>query len=452
MIDIDRPFTAGAHPARAYLLQKALFSLLAFDAFLTMLSHGGRYGMGGFNVSHVAWLDRWLPVPSAAFYTGLTLLVGLLSSLHVLLGGPRSLRVAIAVLYSLAWMVSLFDSYQHHYLLSWLLLWTAFMPTVPAEAAQTRDAASVQGWGVPMTAITCGIVYAFTVIAKSEADFRAGHVLIRLSRSRPRGDVEPGVLDPLRDLCMSLLGTSEAGAWALLAHTVIALQITLSLGYFAATTRDASRSLGRRFACGTALVAAVSFHAFAQLGGMFDIGWFSYYMLCIGFAVLAPAPALAACARVVAWPGRAWGAWLERRAAHTTGARSLAQAVASAVVLCGLGFALDLPGAKAACGVVAAVVFGACLVALRTDRPAEAQRVALSGALAAAACWGAVTFSDARYDYYRRAGGELRAMGALESALAMYRKAERYAGPGRSRKSRIMELEQMIRAAPRESD
>ncbi len=452
MIDWSRPFSTRNHPARAYLLQKGVYLLLAFDVWLTMLPHGARYGIGGFNVTHFGWLDAVTPVPTASFYVGLMCLTGSLALLQVLTGGARFLRIAVACLYTLSWSISLFDSYQHHYLLSWILLWTIFMPDVPLESAQRTAVERAPGFGVPMTAITCGIVYAFTALAKSEADWRAGHVLARLSKSKPMGHPSPGVLDPLRDLLISHTGISEQLVWAFIAHSVIALQIVTALGYFAATERDARKSGVRSVMCALALCAALSFHAFAELGGMFDIGWFSYYMLWIAYALLTPATWLAALARLFAWPTGKLARALSEHGPSPDASAALIQLTVTAALLCMVGGWVDLPGALGACIMLAVLLLAWGLLQLRASFTFSAQRLALAGTLTAGAFFLALTQTSARFDFYRRGAGELRAIGNLDQALTMYIKADRYARPGQSRKTQIRELKQMIRATSRDSD
>ncbi len=451
MIDWSRPFTTPGHPARPYLLQKGVYLLLAFDAWLTMLPHGARYGMGGFNVTHFAWLDAWASVPSAAFYVGLMSLIGCLALIHLLAGGGRWLRGTITALYTLSWTISLFDSYQHHYLLSWILLWTVFMPDVRPDNAQRGDADHVRGFGVPMTAITCGIVYGFTAIAKSEADWRAGHVLRRLSNSKVPGHLDPGVLDPLRDLLMSTT-VSEQTAWALIAHSMIALQIVTALGYLAASERDAGGSGLRRIACAFALCAALSFHVFAEVGGMFNIGWFSYYMLWIACALLAPSAWAVALARLISWPGRKLTRLVAAAGGKPRRVSALLYLPIAAAALCTVGGLVDLPGAFISSVLTAALLLAWGLLMLRADNVSSGQGLALAGALTAASYFVVITQTDVRFDYYRRGAGELRALGELEQALAMYRKADRYAGPERSRTKQIRQLKQMIRATSRDSD
>jgi hypothetical protein len=445
VIDLGRPFEAAFHPARAYLLQKALYGLLGFDVALTMISHAGRYGMAGFNVAHFAWLDRLFPVPTAAAYVALLTLTGLCSLVLVLFRMARPLKLLVFVLYTFAWLWSLLDSYQHHYLLSWLLLWAAFAPDVSGEQASAAEAPLVRGVGMPMTAITCAIVYGFTGLAKSEPDFRAGYVLERLSRSRPVGSSQPGVLDPIRDLLMDAFGLELRTAWTWLACSLIALQWAIAVGYLASIPRDEGKS---RLAHGLSWLAglgALSFHAFAEITEMFDIGWFSYYMLAVAFALLAPASWVAQLVAIVSLPARRF---VKRFAGSEKAASPVGRGMALVLPVLGVvsAGAIGLPGTLVSYGVFALGIAAAGAWLWRTGRALQAVWLPVCGLIAAFALELALTQSEVRFDYYRRTGGELLTLGELEAALAAYQKAERYAPPGKSRAKNIARIEAMLRA------
>lgn len=445
-MDLSRPFSAASHPARVFLLHRGLYALFAFDVWLTMISHGARYGMGGFNVTHFALLDAVVPVPTPTFYVGTLILTGLLALLHVFVGGARFLRVTVAVLFTACWVTSLFDSYQHHYLLSWILLWLACMPDVSPDSADKRDVIRLNTPFVPMLALTAGIVYSFTAVAKSEAEWRGGFVLARLSKSKPPGDVDPGALDPMRDLLMSLFGLDATAAFAWIAHSVLALQVVVALAYFLAAERDARPSHLRTFVCAAGLACALSFHAFAEIGGMFDIGWFSYYMLWLALCLLTPASFVAFLARLLSSPDRFISARVERSGGVTQDLGVLAILVLGVTSLVGAGLSADLPGATWAAGIVTAlvVVWGGLQLWARFFHASV--RLGFAGAVTGLCFAGCMLHTDVRFDYYRRAGGELLTLGQLEAALAMYRKADAYSGPGRSRAKQIRELEETIRA------
>jgi hypothetical protein len=435
------PFAARYHPARPYLLQRGLYALLAFDIWVCMLSHGARYGMGDFNVTHFAWLDAFVPVPSAAVYVGTLTFTGLCALTLALVGMARWLQAAVCVLYTASWMVSLHDSYQHHYLLSWLLLWTLFMPDVSARAASEPRVEPVCGVGLPMTALTSAIVYAFTAVSKSEVDWREGHVLMRLSRSKPAGHPEAGLLDPVRDGLVSLFGIEEATAWTLLAHSVIALQIVIAFGYLAAAMRDAAPSRVRATLCALGLVGAVSFHGLAELSGIFQIGWFSYYMLWVAFTLMSPAPFVAHVARAVGAPGR----FVDRLLARPPAGLTVGLALGAIALGMGLvGLLVDLPGVAAACCLMATVQLGWGALLLRASFVGSAQWLCAAGALSTLALAASTMLTEVRFDYYRRAGGELLQMQRSREALAAYQKAERYAPAGKSRRDKLERLEQQV--------
>ena len=50
----DRYFHGENGAARAVLFEKSFLALLAFDTWMLMIGHAGRYGVGGFNVAHFA--------------------------------------------------------------------------------------------------------------------------------------------------------------------------------------------------------------------------------------------------------------------------------------------------------------------------------------------------------------------------------------------------------------
>jgi hypothetical protein len=448
VIDFARPFEASYHPARAYLLQKVVYGLLAFDVWLTMISHGGRYGMASFNVAHFAWIDRALPLPNAATYLALLSLTGLCSLQLVLFRMQRWLKLLVFALYTFSWLWSLLDSYQHHYLLSWLLLWAAFVPEVSSRQARAVDAVLVAGIGVPMTAITCAIVYGFTGLAKSEPDFRAGYVLERLSHSRPIGSAQPGELDPLRDLVISTLGVDARTAWTLLACSLIALQWSISAGYLASITRDERPARLTQWLSALGGLGALSFHAFAELTEMFDIGWFSYYMLAVALALLSPARWAARVAAALAWPEYVLSKrWEALRPLPLRRAALILVSVAACIVI--IGSRVGLPGVQAASAFFACMVLGWGTLLARKASAAVAVRFAGAAIACSGLCWLALTQSEVRFDYYRRTAGELLTLGELEPALAAYREAERYAPPGKSRRNRIEAIEAMLRAGAR---
>ncbi len=126
-------FYGGVDPVRPYLLQKAVLLLLAFDCWIDLIPHGARYGAGGFNVTHFEVLTALLPVPTSAVYVGLLSAVGALAFVLVFVRPPRMLLVALTLGYSASWMLSMLDSYQHHYLLTLLLISISGFPRLDSR-------------------------------------------------------------------------------------------------------------------------------------------------------------------------------------------------------------------------------------------------------------------------------------------------------------------------------
>jgi hypothetical protein len=449
---LQRFWDVAYHPVRPYLLLRGLYLLLAGDVWLGMVEHGARYGVGGFNVAHFACIDRVLPLPSPALYVGLLIFTGALSLLLALGPRPRWLRALLAVAYTFGWIISIHDSYQHHYLLSWLLTWCVAFPDVRGEEAASGapppsapdvqpEQRWVRGWGLPMTAVTCAIVYTFTGISKSEPEWRSGDVLQSLTHSMPIGDPRPGKFDGLRDLLVQV-GVEEGLVWPLLALSTVALQWTIALGYLAAPARDARPSPARTFLVTVGLFGALSFHAVAELFEVFEIGIFSYYMIWMAIVLLSPSRLLRIPAQLLIAAGRrAQRLQVQGLAAHT----SLGIGVAAAAMLTGVGALVPLPGAMGATLCVATVSITWILLA--ADASAR-QTLGRHLCLTAFVLWLTLVKSSVPFDYYRRGAGELARMGQLREALLMYRRAEQYAPAGESRRRRIAELERQLRDAP----
>jgi hypothetical protein len=429
-------FDTPYHPLRAFLLARATYLLLAGDLWLGMVQHAGRYGLGDFNVAHFALLDAVLPVHGPAPYVVLLLLSGCLALALGLFAQPRWLRATLAATYTLAWMISIHDSYQHHYFVSWLLLWLVAYPETSVRAPQQSD--RTQGWGVPMTCLTCAIVYSFTGVAKSEGAWRRGDVLRALAGGDPTQSW--GEYAPLQRL-LTDWGLPEGYFWGAFAYATIALQWTIALGYVLAVRRDAAPSRWRTVLVSLGLVGAVSFHASAEWFGRFEIGVFSYYMLALCLTLLGPLSWLMPIGRALSFGAERVEPWIR----IFSGPESVLRLTVVILLASAVGAASPLPGALIA-SIAAAAIAGLRMISARRGDADALRPLALQTALCALVFWAVLTQSSISFDYYRRVAGELRNMGHREAALESYRLAERYAPPGQSRAREIRKLERELRA------
>lgn len=130
---LERYVFGPVDAVRPWLLLRGLLLVLAFDCWLDLVPHGGRYGFGGFNVAHFALLDRLLPAPTAGTYVATVLLTGLLAFVMAITRPTRLGVAGVCALYSYGWLMSMLDSYQHHYLLTLLLISATFFPALCSE-------------------------------------------------------------------------------------------------------------------------------------------------------------------------------------------------------------------------------------------------------------------------------------------------------------------------------
>jgi hypothetical protein len=424
------------HPARAFWLARGLCLLLALDSLLLMIEHAGRYGVGGFNVAHFRWLDALAPHASPAPYLTLLSSAALLALAGVVRPLSRAAQVALLVAYTAAWAMSQHDSYQHHYLISWLLAWMLWLPR--ARLAESRDPnARTSGAGLALTATTCAIVYAFTAVSKSEAAWQSGAVLRRLA-----GTPGPFALLTRLDVGLAAGGSVLRGA----AAGVLLLQVAIALAYALAPLRDqaewarvgARRTAALRLLCAVGWLFSTGFHLATELQASFAIGWFSYYMLWIAAVLFTPS------------------AWLVRLSDHS--ARLAERAfplpltartclvLLALVLLAGLWLIgrADLPGIPLAVVSVGLPYLTAACWCLRRGTLRDATDHTLSIVLSLGLTLACLELGHIRFDYHRRLAGELLRMGRLEDALEQYRKTDHYAPRGKSRREVIERIERQL--------
>ncbi len=438
-------FYGGVRRERVEWLVRGFLALFAADVCVNMLAHGWRYGADGFNVPHVPVAAGLLPEISSGLYVGLVAGAGVLS-FAVALGafGRRAVGVAGAA-FTAAWLMSMLDSYQHHYLMSLVFVCLLGMPIGESAAGPGAssdragdDPPNRPAWGYPLLCVTVAITYAFAAVAKLEPAWQKGAVIRTIV-----GDEEFWGL-----AWWQWLGGEPSEFWAWVGPAVVATQMLVAVGYLAAPLADRRGGVAAVVARVGCLVA-VGFHLSAEMLD-FQIQWFSYYM--IGMAVICLGPR-----EPLQWGWRAVesvGDGLWRRASRwaSRGERpvlvGMPLALAAAVAV---GW-IDLPGTGAlAVGIgvgAAAWVFGG----MWRGRSAGGVRVAAALCVAGVAMAGLVEVVDARYDFYRYAGGDRmrRAPGAedrreriemLEQAARYYRKANRHAPPGDGGREKLHEIE-----------
>jgi hypothetical protein len=351
---------------RPFLFVRGILLLLAFDLWLDMPDHAARYDVAGFNVSQLAILDLVYPIPTAGLYVAVVLLAGLCAFSGVFAGFTRPIAIATGVLYTFGWTMSMFDSYQHHYLLSIVLIGCALLPSKTAlevfgspldEPAPkvVKAKAAVRPWqerletragvGLGATVVMCWLAfnlersgwliaavaaigigatvyvaffsapdgprrtsgawgYSFASVSIAIVYFYTG-----ISKTEPNWrsgvalqNIAGERLAPYQQWAESALGMDEATFHPLMGFGVIAVQWVIAAGYLVAPLRD--RHWLFAIPGWIAFFAAMSFHLGAEYLGL-EIGWFSWYMMMTACIFLLPGSALDAIGRIVTWPGRA---------------------------------------------------------------------------------------------------------------------------------------------------
>ena len=258
---VDRVVFGPVAAVRPWLFAKALYVLLALDVWHTLVGPAWRYGAAGFNVAHFAILDA-LPMPTREAYIGMLVLVGAMGfTAAALPRTPRALSIAIAVLYTWGWSCSMLDSYQHHYLITVLLVATCFFPRLTAVDLFGRGApipvatakaskkkgtppgvtlfpdglvARIRSLGWTLVTSFAGVVYSFTAVSKWEPEWRSGAALRDITHG---GASMQAPMDFAGEL-----GLDADTVFAILGSGMIVVQVVCAIGYLTASLRDGAPS------------------------------------------------------------------------------------------------------------------------------------------------------------------------------------------------------------------
>jgi hypothetical protein len=369
--------------AKLVVARVLVFGVLALDAVL-QLRHAPRYGVDGFDVAQLHFLDGYGPT-RVSF--GASELVIAACLVFAALGVATRVVLPIATaLYAWVYFGSQVDSYQHHYLVVLLLAIACFVPWQrPADASAATPVAS---WAVRLILVELAILYLWAAISKLDPAWLDGRTL-----GRQLGAASGTALDRLS--MVSRLVEATVG-WQVCAVGVLACELVLAATVWHRRGWVVAAPLGAAFHAGIALTSL-------------DIGLFAYVMIAV-YALVVPDAVWVAVARHAIGPRvrRAWAALPRGPVAAVV----LAVAAAVAIAVC------RLPGAAAVGGVVACGTAG--LVVLRVRR-----KVAVAAPAAALACvaglWlGVDRLSPVTSDYFRLWGGASRRLGDLDAAERAY--------------------------------
>jgi hypothetical protein len=356
---------------------------------------------------------------------------------------PPKPRATLQIYIGLAWLAvaafAFIPSETNTFLK--LVIGAAFAAAVAGVylARRTTDPVRAEGFGFNLLGATAGILYVYTSIAKLDAGWRDGHTITRISAAKR-------VYAPLVKLAESF-GIGEDSFWSLFATSVIPIEFTIAITYLVSVRADSTQARWPRHVALAGWVLAMMLHVGAEAMDL-EIGWFSYYMMLFACAFLLPARIVDSLAALIALPAsfvRTQLADLLAAEPEKPGrAGTLAITVAVAVMLCMVGFQLDLPGAIGASIACAVVLAGAVAALSLREGPAAPRSLALGAGAAAALMWVAIATSQARWDFYRFLGGDLKTRGEPAAALEAYERGERYAPKGQTRKSQIEALRKQL--------
>ncbi|MCP4810480.1 MAG: HTTM domain-containing protein [Proteobacteria bacterium] len=354
---------------RADALRFGFFAVLAIDIWQG-ISHLARYGAGHFNVSHFAGLDGLIPVPDKAWMVGIAL-IQIVLAVRAALGVQLRVTVpALTLLYGASYYWSQLDSYQHHYLITVLLL------IVSGGLWLDGDGKRIPAWTLRLMMAVLSIMYLWAAITKVDPEWLGGKTL---GAALVDDDARIWVKSLAASLDVGHMTVLSWASWAAMIGEVV-----LAVGLLWPKTRRVCWALG------------LAFHVGVEIAAL-RIGLFSYFMVGL-YLLYAPEVVCSTIARGVHW--------LERR-----GDGSWAGAVEAALLTGGALVFVPLPGARVAAVVVAALVLANGRIT---------QRQVLVHALAGLFVVGCHVGTDVTRDYYKYWGGDTRRRGPVPEAIEAY--------------------------------
>ncbi|MGE0548391.1 MAG: HTTM domain-containing protein [Kofleriaceae bacterium] len=364
-----------------------LFGVLAVDAVLAV-SHAIRYGAGGFNVAQLPLLDAIGPTRFG--YEAGQLICAYAFVLVAFGVATRVMLPIAAVLYAWMYFGSQVDGYQHHYLVSLLVLVACFVPWQRPDGAQPTT--PVRSWALRLLLVQLGIVYLWAAISKLDPAWLDGSTLARQLHG------------PVRELIDATVGIKAASVMAVIGELALAATVWVRRAWW------------------LALPIGLGFHLMILVGG-FEIGLFTYVMfaLYLGFVV----------------PGAAWVwlaelpplRWTSRAIDRLTSASTVVVATFTIMAIgAGLALAITSPLENGPwIGAIATIVpIGFATVWLRSiadRRPRQHMTIAAIAHVIALVTWTVVArVGDVPSDYYRRWGRTANRFETREVAEHAYRR------------------------------
>ena len=361
-----------------------LFSLLALDALL-QIRHAPRYGAGGFNVAQIPFLDAL--GPTRVSYGVGELINAYLLTLAAFGVATRWVLPPAAAIYAWLYFGSQLDSYQHHYLVSMILVCACFVPWQrPRDAAPTTRVAS---WALRLILVELAIMYLWAAISKMNGAWTNGTTLA------------DQIIGPMRHLVDATVGVPFAS------KIVIVIELSLATLVWQPRLTFIAAPLG------------IAFHAGILMSGL-EIGLFAWLMLALYLFVI-PDRVYVALATWLRGATRAFGvaaSWFDG---------ALGWMVWLAGIVLALGFATFARFEYAGRVGVLLLVATIAGTAISIVRAPQARRITAIGLahLAAFTLWIATDrASTVAVDYYRFWGGTSRRLGDIAAAERAYRELE----------------------------
>lgn len=240
-------FSEKQWSATQLLLFRGLFFFSVGWNALLMVEKSSRYGVAGWNVSHVPWLDFLLPTPTRPAILIMLMASAYFSLLHAAGWLSKWTMAVLALLLGTTYFISQLDSYQHHYLV-FLYIFILAIGTKENKMAP---------WAIRLLLVQTAIVYFWAFIAKCNGEWMSGDALI--AQFNPKSTLA-ALMEPL--------GLSPTKHFAFVAKLIAITELGLALALAWGKPSRMVATIG------------IAFHLLIELSG-FEIGMFSFIMMSV---------------------------------------------------------------------------------------------------------------------------------------------------------------------------
>lgn len=231
---------------RGFLFKSCIYLTFIFDVTLKT-----KIPKTDFNIAHFDWIETLLPFSNTENVIMLIVFSGIFALFIKKIYPLADVVFAVSCCYF--YFSSMKDMFQHHYLVTQLIIALAWLSPNKERL-----------WTVKLCAILMSVVYVYTAITKMTHVSISGKVFILQNLNKR-------VLDTVSYISYNILNIEEVYIWYSIGLGAVVLELAIACGLFFGSV------YGSRLISSVTFFIGISFHLFIQYLG-YNIGWFILYL------------------------------------------------------------------------------------------------------------------------------------------------------------------------------